>query len=86
MNTSTLQPHKRQLTGVVVSKSGSKTVCVQVVQIAVHPLYGKRMKRTKKYLAHDTSDGITVGERVTIQECRPMSARKRWIVLPGDKL
>lgn len=86
MNANTHQKHKRQLTGVVVSKSGTKTVSVQVVRVAAHPFYGKRIHRTKKYLAHDTSDNLTVGTKVTIRECRPLSARKRWIVVTGDAL
>lgn len=83
MNSNVHQKHKRQLTGVVVSKSGTKTVSVQVVRVAAHPLYGKRIHRTKKYLAHDTSDRLTVGTTVIIRECRPLSARKRWIVVTG---
>lgn len=74
--------HKRELDGVVVRKSGMKTVAVEVVRIIAHPLYGKRVKRTKQYLAHDASDALLVGDMVTIQESRPLSARKRWIVLP----
>jgi small subunit ribosomal protein S17 len=73
--------HKRELEGVVVRKSGSKTVAVEVVRVIAHPLYGKRIKQTKRYLAHDESDATPVGEHVTIQESRPLSARKRWVVL-----
>lgn len=73
--------HKRELRGVVVSKSGIKTVAVEVVRVAAHPLYGKRIHRTKRYLAHDTSDLITVGEKVIIRESRPLSARKRWVIV-----
>lgn len=74
--------HKRELEGVVVRKSGSKTVAVEVVRVIAHALYGKRMKRTKRYLAHDTTDSLVVGDKVVIQESRPLSALKRWIVLP----
>ncbi len=74
--------HKRELEGVVVRKSGSKTVAVEIVRVIAHALYGKRIKRTKRYLAHDNSDALAVGDKVTIQESRPLSARKRWIVLP----
>lgn len=73
---------KRELEGVVVRKSGSKTVAVEIVRVLAHPLYGKRIKQTKRYLAHDESDVVAIGEKVTIQESRPLSARKRWIVLP----
>ena len=75
---------KRELAGVVVKKSGSKTVAVEIVRVIAHPLYGKRIKRTKRYLAHDVSDALSVGDNVTIQESRPLSARKRWIVLPKE--
>lgn len=77
--------HKRELDGIVVSRSGTRTVAVEVVRVAAHPIYGKRMKRTKRYLAHDTSDALAVGEKVTIRECRPLSARKRWIVISDNK-
>lgn len=72
---------KRELSGVVVRKSGIKTVSVEVVRTMAHPLYGKQVKRTNKYLAHDHDDSAVVGEQVVIQECRPMSARKRWVVM-----
>lgn len=73
---------KRELEGVVVRKSGLKTVAVEIIRVLAHPLYGKRIKRTKRYLAHDESNSVTVGDKVTIQESRPLSARKRWVVLP----
>lgn len=82
MNTAyTQQKHKRELSGVVVSKSGTKTVAVEVARVAAHPLYGKRIHRTKRYLAHDVSDVVAVGAKVTIRESRPLSARKRWVVV-----
>ena len=77
-------PHKRQLSGIVVSKSGIKTVAVEIVRVAAHPVYGKRMHRTKRYLAHDSTDTLAVGQKVTIQESRPLSARKRWVVLQKE--
>jgi len=73
---------KRELAGVVVRKSGLKTVAVEIVRVLAHPLYGKRIKHTKRYLAHDESNAIAVGDAVTIQESRPLSARKRWVVMP----
>ncbi|MDA1168859.1 MAG: 30S ribosomal protein S17 [bacterium] len=74
--------HKRELDGVVVSKSGQKTVAVEIVRVIAHSLYGKRIKQTKRYLAHDESNSLSVGDTVTIQESRPLSARKRWVVVP----
>lgn len=71
----------RELQGVVVKKSGTKTVAVEVVRILQHPTYRKRIKRTKKYLAHDPQETCVVGQAVTIREGRPMSARKRWFIV-----
>lgn len=72
---------KRILTGVVVSDKMDKTVVVQVERRVQHPLYSKIMRFSKKYLAHDEGNAHRVGERVDIQECRPLSRRKRWMVL-----
>lgn len=72
---------KRQLSGTVVRKSGAKTVSVEIVRVVAHPLYGKRMNRTSRYLAHDESNEITVGDAVLIEESRPLSKRKRWVVI-----
>ncbi len=72
---------KRQLAGSVVRKSGSKTVSVEIVRVVAHPLYGKRMNRTNRYLAHDESDSLAVGDTVLIEESRPLSKRKRWVVI-----
>ncbi len=83
-NNTEQSPHKRQLSGIVVSKSGIRTVAVEIVRVAAHPIYGKRMHRTKRYLAHDATDILTVGQKVTIQESRPLSARKRWIVISSQ--
>jgi small subunit ribosomal protein S17 len=80
-STTQKETKKRQLVGTVVRKSGAKTVSVEIVRVIAHPVYGKRMKRTARYLAHDTSDAIAVGEQVLIEECRPMSAKKRWVVI-----
>ncbi len=72
---------KRTFDGVVARKSGAKTVAVQIVRIIAHPVYGKRIKQTKRYLAHDASDALAVGDAVTIHESKPLSARKRWIAI-----
>ena len=75
------ETRKRELDGVVVRKSGDKTVSVEVVRVIAHPVYGKRIKRTKRYLVHDEANAATVGQMVRIRESRPMSARKRWAVI-----
>ena len=66
--------------GIVVSAKLPKTVTVLVERFMVHPMYQKRIRRTDKYLCHDEV-GVKEGETVTIQECRPLSARKRFIVI-----
>jgi len=67
--------------GVVVSDSMDKTVTVRVERQFSHPLYGKRVKRSKKYHAHDEKNEYRVGDTVRIAETRPMSKTKRWRVV-----
>ena len=69
---------RKVLKGVVVSKSGAKTVKVAVSYRERHPVYGKIVTRTKNYHAHDEADTAKVGDNVTIMETRPLSATKRW--------
>lgn len=66
--------------GIVISKSGTKSVVVQGERRERHPLYGKVVRRFKKYHAHDEADTAKVGDAVTIVETRPLSATKRWRV------
>ncbi len=66
--------------GVVVSKSGDKSVSVLVETLTKHRLYGKVHKVSKKYLVHDADNASVVGDRVSITECRPLSKRKNWRV------
>lgn len=72
---------KKTLTGVVVSDKAAKTVTVLVERQMQHPLYGKVIKQSKKYLAHDETDQYKTGDVVEIIESRPMSARKRFRVV-----
>ncbi len=72
---------KRRLEGVVASISGKETVVVQTERSYRHSVYGKSMKRTDKYMAHNTDDAAKVGDSVVIQESRPLSKRKRWIIV-----
>jgi small subunit ribosomal protein S17 len=72
---------KRVLTGTVVSDKGEKTVVVRVERRVKHPLYGKIIKLSKKYHAHDAANEFHVGEIVRIQECAPISKLKTWAVL-----
>ncbi|MDW8103552.1 MAG: 30S ribosomal protein S17 [Armatimonadota bacterium] len=66
--------------GVVVSDRMDKTVVVAVERIMRHPLYGKTVKRTKKFHAHDENNECRVGDVVEIMETRPLSKLKRWRV------
>jgi small subunit ribosomal protein S17 len=72
---------KRVLTGTVVSDKGDKTVVVRVERRVKHPLYGKIIKLSKKYHAHDEANAYSVGEQVRIQECAPVSKLKTWAVV-----
>ncbi|URD61065.1 30S ribosomal protein S17 [Sphingomonas sp. KRR8] len=72
---------KRVLTGTVVSDKGDKTVVVRVERRVKHPLYGKIIKLSKKYHAHDEANAYSVGEQVRIQECAPVSKLKTWTVV-----
>ena len=67
---------KRVLTGTVVSDKGDKTVVVLVERKVKHPLYGKIIRRSKKYHAHDEGNVFKEGETVRIQECAPVSKLK----------
>ena len=72
---------KRILNGKVVSCKNNKTVVVEVIRTAKHKLYKKIIKRNKKFHAHDENNNCIVGQNVTIQESRPLSKLKRWVVL-----
>jgi small subunit ribosomal protein S17 len=72
---------KRILTGTVVSDKTDKTVVVQVERRVKHPLYGKIVRRSKKYHAHDEGNEYRTGETVRIEETRPISKLKTWRVI-----
>lgn len=72
---------KRILQGTVVSDKADKTVVVLVERRVRHPLYGKIVRRSKKYHAHDEANAIQAGDVVRIEECRPISKQKSWRVL-----
>ncbi len=71
---------KRVLTGTVVSDKGDKTVVVRVERKVKHPLYGKIIRRSKKYHAHDDANEYREGETVRIEETAPISKLKTWKV------
>jgi len=72
---------KRVLTGTVVSDKTDKTVVVLVERKVKHPLYGKIIRRTKKYHAHDEGNVFKEGQIVRIEECAPISKLKTWRVV-----
>jgi small subunit ribosomal protein S17 len=72
---------KRVLTGTVVSDKTDKTVVVKVERKVKHPLYGKIIRRSKKYHAHDEGNVFKTGEVVRIEECAPISKLKTWKVI-----
>ena len=76
------QPAKnqRQLIGRVVSEKMEKTVTVLVERQVMHPTIGKVVTRTKKYHAHNEGNRVHLGDKVVIQECRPISKTKAWTV------
>ncbi len=74
---------RRVLQGVVVSDSCDKTVIVRVERRVMHPLYKKFVSRSKKYAAHDEENRYRAGDAVRIEESRPLSKRKRWVVVGG---
>lgn len=71
---------RRTRVGTVISDKMDKTVVVQVERIVRHPLYGKAMRRSVKFKAHDENNECRVGDRVRIMETRPLSKDKRWRV------
>ena len=72
---------KRVLTGTVVSDKGDKTVVVRVERRVKHPLYGKIIRLSKKYHAHDAANEFHIGQIVRIEECAPVSKLKSWKVV-----
>ena len=72
---------KRVLQGIVVSDKPDKTVVVNVERRFTHPILKKTVRRTKKYQAHDPENRFKVGDRVSIEESKPISKTKRWVVV-----
>jgi small subunit ribosomal protein S17 len=74
------QSHRRELVGRVTSAKMEKTVVVAVERTVRHALYGKVVRRAKKYMAHNEDNLAQEGDRVRITESRPLSREKRWVV------
>ena len=76
-----MREQRKQLVGVVTSDKMQKTVTVAVTTSKRHPVYGKVMRRVKKYKAHDEADECRIGDRVQIIESKPISKQKRFTVI-----
>ena len=72
---------KAELTGTVVSDKMDKTVVVAVERQVRHEVYGKTQRKTSKFVAHNEDNTVKVGDRVDMAESRPLSRRKRWVVM-----
>lgn len=68
----------KQKIGIVISNKMQKSIVVQVENRYSHPLYFKTLVKTKKYLAHDELEECQIGDKVLVEESRPLSKRKRW--------
>jgi len=75
------QGNKLIRSGKVVSNKADKTVIVRVERKFQHPLYSRTVKASKKYMAHDENNACQIGDVVKIMESRPLSKRKRWMVI-----
>ena len=76
-----MSTNPRQLTGVVISDKANKTITVKIERKVKHPTYGKIMTRSTKVHAHDELNSAKIGDFVTVQECRPLSKSKTWMLL-----
>ena len=74
----------RILTGVVTSNKADKTVTVKIERKVKHPLYGKVVKRASKVHAHDENNSASIGDIVSVKECRPISKTKTWILVSDE--
>ena len=72
---------RRQLTGTVLTSKMDKTAVVAIVDRVRHRRYNKTVQRTKKLFVHDSENDLNVGDRVRIQETRPLSKKKRWRIV-----
>jgi small subunit ribosomal protein S17 len=72
--------NKTTKVGLVTSNGADKSVVVRVENLVMHPLYQKFVRTTSKFMAHDEENTCNEGDRVLIEECRPLSKRKRWRV------
>ena len=74
----------RVLTGVVTSNKANKTITVKIERKVKHPLYGKVVKRASKVHAHDENNSASIGDIVSVKECRPISKTKTWVLVSDE--
>ena len=74
----------RILTGVVTSDKANKTITVKIERKVKHPLYGKVIKRATKVHVHDENNDASIGDVVSVKECRPISKNKTWILVSDE--
>jgi small subunit ribosomal protein S17 len=80
MSETTKIQQKTTKVGLVTSNAADKSVVVRVENLVMHPLYQKFVRTSSKFMAHDEENACNQGDRVLIEECRPLSKRKRWRV------
>ena len=80
MSETAKSPNKTTKVGLVVSSAADKSVVVKVENFIMHPLYRRFVRSTSKFMAHDEENACNTGDRVLIEECRPISKRKKWRV------
>ncbi|MCP4137133.1 MAG: 30S ribosomal protein S17 [bacterium] len=73
-----MKSNRKQLIGKVVSDKMDKTIVIEISSLKMHPLYKKSVRRTKKIKSHDEKNECNIGDRVRIEECRPLSKDKRY--------
>jgi small subunit ribosomal protein S17 len=78
IQTDTERNRRKERVGLIVSDRADKTVTVSVEALVRHPMYKKRVRRSRKFMVHDERNEARVGDTVRIVETRPLSARKRW--------
>ena len=76
---------RRILSGTICKATNKKTVVAEVERTFKHPIYKKYIKRSKKYHAHDETDALVVGDKVMIEETKPISKLKTWKVISNEK-
>jgi len=81
-----MNKHKQRKTGKVVSTQMTSTVVVSVDSFINHPIYRKKIRKTRRFLVHDPKSLAKLGEMVTIEETRPISKLKRWVLIDNKQI